>query len=216
MGTSKRIAEYVVDWGARQARDSQVFVSVRFGNVLGSRGSVIPKFKSQIKRGGPVTVTHPEMTRYFMTIPEASQLVLQAAGQAENGCIYVLDMGEPVRILDMARDLIKLSGLEPDRDIKIVFSGIRPGEKLYEELLTAEEGTSTTKHDKIFVAHKNGLPTNDFELALENLFEAAGTGDPCLIRNAFKTIVPSYQYDPEDGQEETEKVQSRTSEKEVI
>lgn len=198
MGTSKRIAEYVVEWGAEQTRENQVFVSVRFGNVLGSRGSVIPKFKEQIQRGGPVTVTHPEMTRYFMTIPEASQLVLQAAGQAENGCIYVLDMGEPVKILDMARDLIKLSGLEPDHDIKIVFSGIRPGEKLYEELLTAEEGTTATHHDKIFVAQKNGLPLGNFEGYLDTLFDIAAYADPHLIKSMFKQIVPSYQYEPEE------------------
>lgn len=211
MGTSKRVAEYVVDWGASHAAENQVFVSVRFGNVLGSRGSVIPKFKEQIRRGGPVTVTHPEMVRYFMTIPEASQLVLQAGGQAENGCIYVLDMGEPVKILDMARDLIKLSGLEPDKDVKVVFSGIRPGEKLYEELLTAEEGTSTTQHDKIYVAQKNGLPIDDFAAYLDHLFEAAGSGDHPSIKNAFKRIVPSYQFENDD-----EEVQPRSSEEEVI
>lgn len=196
MGTSKRIAEKVVDWGANQSTESQVFVSVRFGNVLGSRGSVIPKFKQQIKEGKPVTVTHPEMTRYFMTIPEASQLVLQAAGQAQNGSVYVLDMGEPVRIMDMARDLIKLSGLQPGKDIPIVISGIRPGEKLYEELLTAEEGTSATQHDKIYVAKKNGHPDEHFEEVVEELFDVAYTGNPEQIKMMFKRVVPSYKYEP--------------------
>lgn len=196
MGVSKRIAEYVVEWGSLEASEGQVFVSVRFGNVLGSSGSVIPKFKEQIQRGDPVTVTHPEMTRYFMTIPEASQLVLQAAGQAENGCVYVLDMGEPVKIVDLARDLIKLSGLKPNEDIDIVYSGIRPGEKLFEELLTAEEGTSVTHHDKIFVVQKNGLPTQHFLDDLECLIKAANVGEPDQIKTMMKKIVPSYQYEP--------------------
>jgi FlaA1/EpsC-like NDP-sugar epimerase len=150
MGASKRICEMIV-----QAMDKQsktIFVAVRFGNVLGSNGSVIPLFKKQIANGGPVTVTNKNITRYFMTIPEASQLVLQAGSYAKGGEIFVLDMGKPVKIYDLACELIKLSGFEPHKDIKIKITGLRPGEKLYEELLTEEEGLSSTMHNKIFVA----------------------------------------------------------------
>ncbi|MEO0560096.1 MAG: nucleoside-diphosphate sugar epimerase/dehydratase, partial [Bacteroidota bacterium] len=191
MGTSKRVAEYVVEAASRTCGPNQAFVSVRFGNVLGSRGSVVPLFKSQIERGGPVTVTHPEMIRYFMTIPEASQLVLQAAAQGANGQVYVLDMGEPVKIVDLARDLILLSGLEPGVDIQIEFSGTRPGEKLFEELLTAEEGTQPSPHEKIFVARKASA-TDGLDLEVERLIEAARGRDGDAIRSAFQRIVPSY------------------------
>lgn len=194
MGATKRVAEYVVEWASRRARPGQTFVSVRFGNVLGSRGSVVPLFREQIRAGGPVTVTHPEMRRYFMTIPEAAQLVLQAGGLGGNGAVYVLDMGEPVRIVDLAKDLIRLSGLEPGVDIEIVFTGIRPGEKLYEELLTAEEGTEASKHEKIFVARKNGLPVTDLDELLQPLFEAARSYDGVAVRRALKALVPGYQW----------------------
>src|SRR4029078_955868 len=127
------------------------FVTVRFGNVLGSAGSVIPIFKQQISRGGPVTVTHREMRRYFMTIPEASQLVLQAGAMGQGGEIFILDMGDPVKIVDLARDLITLSGLRPDDDVEIKFTGIRPGEKLFEELSTASEHADKTRHPKVFI-----------------------------------------------------------------
>lgn len=197
MGASKRVAEYVVEWGGRRATAGQQFVSVRFGNVLGSRGSVIPLFKKQVKRGGPVTVTHEEMVRYFMTIPEAAQLVLQAGGLGGNGRVYVLDMGEPVRIVDLARDLIMLSGFEPGVDIPIQVTGIRPGEKLFEELLTAEEGTIASRHEKIFVARKNGLPEDEFEGLLDALVTAATERDVEGVRQAFKAIIPSHMLDGE-------------------
>ena len=191
MGASKRISEHVVELGASQADEKNVFVSVRFGNVLGSRGSVIPLFKDQIKRGGPVTVTHPDMVRYFMTIPEASQLVLQAGALNQNGAVYLLDMGEPVNIEQMARDLIKLSGLEPDLDIKITYSGIRPGEKLYEELLTDDEGIHATKHEKIYISPKNGvLP--DLDKRIEKLREIALEGNREKILQEIQRIVPTY------------------------
>lgn len=191
MGASKRIAEYIVEWGASQVEDGQVYVSVRFGNVLGSRGSVIPIFKDQISKGGPVTVTHPNMVRYFMTIPEASQLVLQAGALNNNGAVFVLDMGEPVNIEQMARELIKLSGLQPDVDIEIKHTGIRPGEKMFEELLTSEEGIDMTHHEKIFMARKTGVVEN-LEARLNNLMDIANSGDKELIREAIYNFVPSY------------------------
>lgn len=192
MGATKRVAEYLVEWGGRQARPGQHFVSVRFGNVLGSRGSVIPLFKEQIKRGGPVTVTHADMKRYFMTIPEASQLVLQAGGLGANGNVYVLDMGEPIKIIDLARDLIQLSGFEPGVDIEIQVSGMRPGEKLYEELLTAEEGTDASRHEKIFVARKTGLPAAHLERLVHELLQAARRHDAHQIRTVLKQIIPTH------------------------
>jgi len=155
MGCSKRAAEILIQALARGSKTK--FMAVRFGNVLGSRGSVIPLFKRQISRGGPITVTHPDMVRYFMTIPEAAQLVIQAAAMGRGGEIFILDMGEPVRIVDLARDMVRLSGLDPDYDIEIQFTGIRPGEKIVEELLTAEEGTCTTVHQRIFVAKGEAL-----------------------------------------------------------
>jgi FlaA1/EpsC-like NDP-sugar epimerase len=190
MGASKRCAEFLVQRGAVRAKGQ--FVSVRFGNVLGSRGSVIPLFQEQIKAGGPVTVTHPDMTRYFMTIPEASQLVLQAGGLAENGAVYVLDMGEPVKIVDLAKDVIRLSGYEVGRDIEIKFSGVRPGEKLFEELLTAEEGTSASKHTKIFIAKEVAMPSQ-FETNLEQLYTAAANQDGEGVRSMLKKLIPTFR-----------------------
>ena len=191
MGASKRVAEQVVASTAARCGDGCAMVSVRFGNVLGSRGSVVPLFREQIARGGPVVVTHPDMVRYFMTIPEASQLVLQAGALARNGRVYVLDMGQPVRIQDLARDLILLSGLEPGRDVEITFGGARPGEKLFEELLTAEEGTKASAHDQIFVARKTA-PGDTFEADLDALFAATCQRDPAAIRQALRTLVPSF------------------------
>ncbi len=192
MGATKRVAEYLVQRAARQAAPGQAFVSVRFGNVLGSRGSVVPTFRDQIRRREPVTVTHPEMKRYFMTIPEAAQLVLQAGGLGENGAVYVLDMGEPVRILDLAEDLIRLSGLEPGVDIPIVFTGVRPGEKLFEEILTAEEGTVASRHEKIFVARNSPPSDGEFEEKLAALLASAAAGDGAAIRTALQRLVPTY------------------------
>lgn len=154
MGATKRIAELIVQSIGKMSRTK--FVAVRFGNVLGSRGSVIPLFKQQIENGGPVTVTHPDMVRFFMTIPEAVQLVIKAGAFAEGGEIFILDMGSPVKINDLAYDLIRLSGLEPNKDIKIIYTGIRPGEKLYEEILTEEEGIEATKYNRIYI----GKPAN--------------------------------------------------------
>jgi FlaA1/EpsC-like NDP-sugar epimerase len=192
MGASKRVAEMVVAWGASRAGVQQHLVSVRFGNVLGSRGSVVPIFMEQIRNRKPVTVTHPEVKRYFMTIPEAAQLVLQAGGLGGKGTVYVLDMGEPIRIVDLARDLIRLAGLEPERDIPIIFTGLRPGEKLFEELLTAEDGVVDSPHPKIFVARINGVP-EDFEDLLEDLLQAARSRDGARIREAFRRLVPTYK-----------------------
>lgn len=191
MGASKRIAEHIVEWGASLAQKDEHFVSVRFGNVLGSRGSVIPIFKDQIKKGGPVTVTHPDMIRYFMTIPEASQLVLQAGALNHNGAVHVLDMGDPVNIEQMARDLIRLSGLEPDKDIEIKYTGMRPGEKLFEELLTSEEGTDMTQHEKIFLARKTAV-LDGIEDKLDLLVEAAFSNNQEEIRKAIYKVVPTY------------------------
>lgn len=185
MGATKRAAEIVVQSFARSS--STVFVAVRFGNVLGSRGSVIPLFKKQIAAGGPVTVTDPRMVRYFMTIPEAAQLVIQAASMGHGSEVFVLDMGKPVRIVDLARDLIRLSGFEPDVDIAIECTGVRPGEKLFEELLTAEEGTQATVHERIYVARTESIPASGMQSFLERLRDVARDGRPS--NEQIRTIV---------------------------
>ena len=199
MGASKRVAEYVVQWAAERATPEQGFVSVRFGNVLGSRGSVVPLFQQQIKQGGPVTVTHPEMTRYFMTIPEAAQLVLQAGGLGANGSVYVLDMGQPVKIVDLAHDVIRLSGFEPEVDIEVKFTGMRPGEKLYEELLTDEEGTQSTRHQQIFVAEPPSFQET-LSANLEDLFAAARDADGERIKGMLKKLIPTFSYQAKEKQ----------------
>ncbi|MFH1898224.1 MAG: nucleoside-diphosphate sugar epimerase/dehydratase [Candidatus Desantisbacteria bacterium] len=171
MGISKRIAEMVIQSYSKVSRTE--FMVVRFGNVLGSRGSVVPLFKEQIAKGGPVTVTHPEMTRFFMTMPEAAQLVVQAGAIGKGGDVFVLDMGEPVKMLDMAEDLIRLSGFEPYIDIPIKFIGIRPGEKLYEEILTAQEGTVATKHERIFQTRADDVDKEALMKDIEELRKLA-------------------------------------------
>jgi FlaA1/EpsC-like NDP-sugar epimerase len=191
MGASKRLVELLVQQASRRARPGQVFVSVRFGNVLGSRGSAVPVFKQQIKDGGPVTITHPDMVRYFMTIPEASQLVLQASALGRNGEIFILDMGEPVKVIDLARDLIRLSGLEPNVDIAIEYTGIRPGEKLVEELMTEHERNGQTEHEKIFIARPSGVESERSEATITRLVEAAMRGDGVEIRRLLGVTVPA-------------------------
>jgi len=193
MGASKRMCEMIIQTFAKEGKTK--FVAVRFGNVLGSNGSVIPLFKRQIKDGGPVTVTHPEITRFFMTIPEAAQLVLQAASYAQGGEIFVLDMGEPVKIYDLARKLISLSGYKPDADIKIEFTGLRPGEKLYEELLMDEEGLNKTAHSKIFVGQPIDIDVDILNQKLEVLKAALEKDDDAAIKTAVAEVVPTYTID---------------------
>jgi FlaA1/EpsC-like NDP-sugar epimerase len=200
MGSSKRIGEELLM--AMNRRNGTRFISVRFGNVLGSRGSVIPLFEEQIKRGGPVTVTHPEMKRYFMATSEAVMLVLQAAAAGEGGEVFILDMGEPIRIIDLAREMIRLSGYEPDVDIPIIFTGVRPGEKLFEELLGAEEGSEPTEHPKIFKArsmkdkYSNGERRKDDILLLEKVSRliemSTNSAGKDEIIGLMKEIVPTY------------------------
>ena len=197
MGASKRVCEMIVQ--AKNKVSNTEFVAVRFGNVLGSNGSVIPLFKKQIANGGPVTVTHKEITRFFMTIPEAVQLILQAVTYAKGGEIFVLDMGEPVKIYDLAKSVIKLSGLEPEVDIQIKITGLRPGEKLYEELLMAEEGLTATKHDKIFVSEAMYLEMKALEKKPEILskLEYDENYSKENIKAIMKDVVPTYK-DPEE------------------
>ncbi len=190
MGATKRIAEMIIQ--AMDKHSKTEFVAVRFGNVLGSNGSVIPLFKKQIESGGPVTVTHPEINRYFMTIPEAVQLVIQAGAMAKGGEIFILDMGQPVKIADLAKDLIRLSGLEPGIDIEIKYTGLRPGEKLYEELLLKEEGLTATRHEKIFIGKPTSIDLNELKKELETLrFTVLGTGENLI--NSVKHLVPNYR-----------------------
>ncbi len=197
MGASKRMVEHLVKDGARRAAPDQVFVAVRFGNVLGSRGSVIPTFKNQIRAGGPITITHPDMVRYFMTIPEAAQLVLQASGMGKNNEVFILDMGEPVRIVDLARDLIRLSGLEPGVDIKFRFTGLRPGERLSETLLTDKEKTIATTHEKIVIAETEGAEPGPLYDAIDRLQDAAMVSDHARIRAILQEFLEGCKLESE-------------------
>lgn len=192
MGATKRIAEMIVQAKAQSGTRTK-FVSVRFGNVLGSRGSVVPIFKRQITAGGPVTVTHPEAKRYFMTIPEAVQLVIQAGALGNGGEIFVLDMGEPVKILDLARDLIRLSGFEEGEDIEIKFIGLKPGEKLFEEILTSEEGSKATKHEKIFISPSINIAKDQLNENIDVLERLARAGKKAEIRSKIKEIIPGFR-----------------------
>ena len=190
MGATKRVAEIFTQ--ALALRSKTRFVTVRFGNVLGSNGSVIPIFKQQIAAGGPVTVTHPDMQRYFMTIPEASQLVLQAGAMGAGGEIFILDMGEPVKIVDLARDLITLSGLRPGEDIEIKFDGVRPGEKLFEQLATDAEHADKTKHPKIFIGRIASPPFAEVLRGIDELIALADQAEPAHLRTALRGLIPEY------------------------
>lgn len=196
MGVSKRVAEIYVQSLSQRSRTQ--FVTVRFGNVLGSAGSVIPIFREQIAKGGPITVTHPDMQRYFMTIPEACQLIMQAGAMGSGGEIFVLDMGEPVKIVDLARDLIRLSGLEPDQDIEVKFTGVRPGEKLFEEIAVDEERVDKTKHPKIYVGRFRPQAMAEIERGLAELHRLSNSPDPNAVKRAFKAIVPEYSVELDD------------------
>jgi FlaA1/EpsC-like NDP-sugar epimerase len=196
MGATKRLAEIVIQ--GLNERNACRFVAVRFGNVLGSRGSVVPIFREQIQRGGPVTITHPEMRRYFMTPSEAALLVLQAGAIGVGGEIFVLDMGAPIAVLDLAREMILLAGLEPDRDIPIVFTQPSPGEKLFEDILTAEEGTKATIHHRIYIAKTNGTSNKDRKIlwnALEKLQVMADQDNKRAILETLCELLPNFYPD---------------------
>jgi FlaA1/EpsC-like NDP-sugar epimerase len=190
MGATKRLAEMYIHSKAETAATR--LITVRFGNVLGSNGSVVPIFREQIRKGGPITVTHPEMTRFFMTIPEAARLVLQAGAQGKGGEIFVLDMGEPVRILDLARDMIRLSGLAEGEDIAIVFTGLRPGEKLHEELYDTAEDRLPTPHPKILLARHRPCAIQPLRDSLDGLASLVD-GPTDAIVHALRGLVPEYR-----------------------
>lgn len=197
MGVSKRVAEMLVQNQSIIEKSATNFITVRFGNVIGSVGSVIPLFKKQIKEGGPVTVTHPEINRYFMLIPEACQLILQAGAMGKGGEIFILEMGDPVNIDKMARDLIKFSGFEPDKDIKIVYTGLRPGEKIFEELMTDQENVIPTDHTKIMVLNGSEVDLKVVNGKLDLLEKEAQNRNAHKIRQLFTEIIPEYDSTPE-------------------
>ena len=212
MGATKRLCEMIIQ--SINSRSQTDFVAVRFGNVLGSNGSVVPLFKNQIAKGGPVTLTHKDIVRYFMTIPEAAQLVLQAGGFAQGGEIFVLDMGKPVKIYDLAKNLIKLSGYEPHTEIEIKVTGLRPGEKLYEELLMDEEGLTKTGHKKIFIGKPGYFELDALKEQINELVTVATTKGSTELKAKLKEVVPTY-HEPEHHKttmqksEQQEEVMSR-------
>ena len=209
MGASKRLAEmYIQSLNFHQARDLPLdeldtithsgngvtkFITTRFGNVLGSNGSVVPRFKSQIEKGGPITITHPRITRYFMTIPESVQLVLEACAMGKGGEIFIFDMGEPVRIVDMAMNMIRLAGLIPEKDIEIVYTGLRPGEKLYEELLNKEESTIPTHHEKIKISRVINYHFFYVKKAIDELLELNDLDNAMAVVRKMKEIIPEFK-----------------------
>lgn len=193
MGATKRCCEMIIEYMKQKSTGNTEYVAVRFGNVLGSNGSVVPLFEEQIKNGGPVTVTHPDIIRYFMTIPEATSLILQAASFANGGEIFVLDMGEPVKILSLAENVIRMNGKRPYDDIKIEFTGLRPGEKLYEELLMSEEGLKRTGNNKIFIGQQTEVDMDKFSSQLDNLREIALSNDNDACVNALAKIVTTFK-----------------------
>jgi FlaA1/EpsC-like NDP-sugar epimerase len=193
MGATKRLAEMYTQSMNQLEGIKTKFIATRFGNVLGSNGSVIPLFKKQIERGGPVTVTHPEITRYFMTIPEACELVLEAATMGQGGEVFVFDMGESVKIIDLAKKMITLSGLRVDKDIEIRYTGLRPGEKLYEELLNNDENTLPTHHPKILIAEVNTPSYAYMEVATNDLNHLLSSGTNNSIVAKIKEIIPEYK-----------------------
>lgn len=193
MGTTKRVAEMIIQAKNQSDESRTSFIAVRFGNVLGSNGSVIPHFKKQIAEGGPVTVTHPEITRYFMTIPEAVQLVIQAGAMGKGMELFLLDMGEPVKITHLAENLIRLSGMVPGKDVEIVYTGLRPGEKMYEELLIEGENVKETRHEKIKVIEGEHVDTELLSSLLDKLENAAKEGNIPEIKSLLKAAVPEYQ-----------------------
>lgn len=193
MGATKRAAEIYIQSLNHELSNNTRFITTRFGNVLGSNGSVIPVFEKQIKMGGPVTVTHPDITRYFMTIPEACQLVLEAGALGKGGEILLFDMGKPVRIADLAYNMIRLSGLEPEKDIKIVYTGLRPGEKLYEELLYDKEKGQTTHHPKISIAMVRYNRLADVMKSINDLSSAMESTDKMVLVASLKRMVPEFK-----------------------
>jgi FlaA1/EpsC-like NDP-sugar epimerase len=198
MGASKRLAEiFIQSLGLHIAKGNTAgrtrYITTRFGNVLGSNGSVVPRFREQIEKGGPVTVTHPEITRYFMTIPEACRLVLEAATMGNDSEIFVFDMGTPIKIRELARRMIELAGYQPDTEIKIQYTGLRPGEKLYEELLSDEENTLPTQHPKIRVAQARTYEFEQFSQAVEPLIKASRQVDIPAVVKAVRRLMPEYK-----------------------
>lgn len=210
MGASKRVAELYVQSLQEKSNNNTKFITTRFGNVLGSNGSVIPLFRKQIEAGGPITLTHPDITRYFMTIPEACELVLQAGTMGQGGEIYVFDMGEPVKILDLAKKMIKLSGLEPDIDIEIKITGLRPGEKLFEELLSDDTKTLPTHHEKIMRAKDITMPYEVMEMCTKEIARATVKKSKTELVQMIKNMVPEYKSQNSEFEELDEKTEKIT------